>query len=376
MSGELGFQNIIIIGIGLVGGSLALALKSAGFSGTIRGFDRDRKNVDAAFAKGAIDVVAMSLPEALIEEGLVVVAAPLGAYAELFSEIAILTKGRRFIVSDVGSVKGYVAELAKECMPNVAFIGGHPMAGSEKNGFWAATPYLFENAYYFLTPSENSDYQHLEQLKQLITTIGALPITISPDEHDRIVARISHLPHIAAALVANTLATGDSINFAAFAGGGFRDTTRIAAGQPELWRDILLLNRQAVLPELARLEQQLGELRALIADENDIALQDFLAKAKFVREGLPKHGRDYLPSAFNIFVSVKDQPGIIAKLTQIIGENKLNICEIEILHVRENVDGAIRIAFVSDNEQSAAGKLLSNQGFNVALDGDERYADN
>ena len=368
---ELGIRNIIIIGLGLVGGSLALALKSAGFTGTIRGFDRDSENVAAAFAKGAIDIVATSLPDALSDEGLIIVATPLGAYAELFSEIAVLAQGRRFLVSDVGSVKGYVAKLAIDYMPEVAFIGGHPMAGSEKNGFWAANPYLFENAYYFLAPAENSDSRHFEQLQRVITTLGALPITITPDEHDRIVARISHLPHITAALVANTLATGDSINYAAFAGGGFRDTTRIAAGLPELWRDILLLNRQAVLPELQRLEQQLGEIREIIASENGAALQDFLTKAKFVREGLPKHGRDYLPSAFNIFVSVKDQPGIIARLTQIIGEHKLNICEIEILHVRENADGAIRIAFAGFGESQAAKLVLTASGFFVESDGDE-----
>ena len=371
----MGIANIIIIGLGLVGGSLALALKSAAFSGTIRGFDSDSKNVAAAFAKGAIDIVAKSLADALIEEGLVVVATPLGAYAELFSEIGKLTNGRQFLVSDVGSVKGYVAKLAKVCMPDVAFIGGHPMAGSEKNGFWAASAYLFENAYYFLTPSRDIDEEKVAQLKSLIILVGATPIVISADEHDRIVARISHLPHLAAALVANTLATNDSINFAAFAGGGFRDTTRIAAGHPELWRDIVLLNRAEVLPELERLEQQIAELRTLIAAADASELYRFLANAKFVREGLPKHGRDYLPCAFNVFVSVKDQPGIIAKLTQLIGENSLNISEIEILHVRENVDGAIRIAFGGEREQRAAQKVLADNGFNVSTDGDDCYAE-
>ncbi|MFA6075442.1 MAG: prephenate dehydrogenase [Negativicutes bacterium] len=368
-------DNIIIIGMGLIGGSLALALKNSGFKGIIRGYDRDSKNVDMALAKGAVDIVTSSLDEVLADEGIVFVATPLGAYKEIFGAVGRLTAGRQFLVSDVGSVKGYAEKLAAEFMPEVTFIGGHPMAGSEKNGFWAATPYLFENAYYFLTPTGKVNSSHVEKLKQIIAAIGAIPLTISADEHDKIVARISHLPHLAAALVANALATSDSINFAAFAGGGFRDTTRIAASNPDLWRDILLLNKQEVLPELAQLEHYIGELREIIAAENGVALRAFLAKAKFVREGLPKHSRDYLPSLFNIFVSVKDQPGIIAKLTQIIGENKLNICEIEILHVRENIDGAIRIAFASESEQCSAKELLNDQGFNVSSDGDEQHVD-
>lgn len=361
--------------MGLIGGSLALALKSAGYPAVIRGYDVNKRNAEAAMAVGAIDFLGASLDEVLsVDSGLIFVAAPLGAYAGVFSAIARRPAGK-FLVTDVGSVKVYADTSAQKYMPEVSFVGGHPMAGSEKKGFWAATPHLFENAFYFLTPSKNTIVPDLEKIKTAITALGALPVILSAVEHDKIVARISHMPHIAAALIANTLATGDSINFAAFSGGGFRDTTRVAAGDPKLWQEIILQNKAEILPELTRFEQSVAELRDVIGSGDEGTLHDFLTKARFVREGLPKCGRDYLPSLFNIYVSVKDQPGIIADLTQAIGEHRLNICEIEILHVREDTDGAIRIAFASQTEQDSAWRVLTERGFSVCCDGDKRYAE-
>ena len=360
------FRNVTILGLGLIGGSLALALKKSGYDGTITGFDIARENLEAATETGAIDRTAETVEGALEYGGLIVIAVPLGAYDGIFRQIAAVAGDRSLIITDVGSVKGRIHSLAEELLaPTVTFIGGHPMSGSEKGGFKAASATLFENAYYFLTPGKASP-DIVEALKGLVRQVGAFPVVITPAEHDQIAAQISHAPHVLASLLANTLDAGNSVGHVAFAGGGFRDTTRIAAGDPLLWKDILTFNKKEVTAALAVVESMLSEIRSAIAGGKEKELIDFLQRAKFIRDSLPGHGRSYLPDFYNIIVDVEDKPGIIGRLTQLVGEKCLNIREIEVLHVREeNAKGAIRIGFASEAEQKAAARLLAEYQFTI-----------
>ncbi|MEG6523469.1 prephenate dehydrogenase [Desulfotomaculum sp. 1211_IL3151] len=360
------FKNIMILGLGLIGGSMALALKNSGFPGKIIGFDLDRENLYGALGASAIDIAAETLPAALGYPGLVIVAIPLGAYPETFQAMARIIGDQEMVVTDVGSVKTHIHDLACQHLPpTVPFIGGHPMSGSEKGGFPAATPYLFENAYYFLTPAKQENQPVMAALMEVIQSMGALPVLISPAEHDRIVAQISHAPHVLASLLANTLAGNDSLRHSAFVGGGFRDTTRIASGNPDLWKDILIYNKREVLLALQTIENILAEVKDIVREQDQAKLLEFFQRAKLIRDGLPKHGKDYLPVLYNIIVDVQDRPGIIGQLTKIVGDHHLNIREIEILHVRDNARGALRIGFTTAKEQSFATQLLAAQNFVV-----------
>lgn len=352
-------ENIIILGLGLIGGSMALALKANNYQGKIIGFDIEEAHIKEALEARAIDEAANCLADALEYEGIFIIAAPLNAYENIFKEMAKAFSNRSVLVTDVGSIKTNIYKLAKHYLPNtVNFIGGHPMSGSEKGGFSVAQKTLFENAYYFLTV-DNSEC-NLSILKDLVERIGAFPIIINPHEHDEIVARISHVPHIVASLLANMLDGDKKISQGAFVGGGFRDTTRIAAGNPGLWKDILLFNKINILRELEIFQKKLLVLMSQILNEEEAEVLEFFQRAKFIRDGLPKKARDYLPSLYNVFVDVEDKPGIIGELTQLVGKHQLNIREIEILHVRDNVKGAIRIGFASYEEQQDALKILQN----------------
>lgn len=357
------FGEVVIIGMGLMGGSMALALKRRGYRGRIIGCDLSEEALKEAEKIGAIDAGERNISKAVRRAQLVVVAVPVGYYEAVFKEASPhLCSGT--LVTDVGSVKRYVQELAAAFLPKgVEFLGGHPMAGSEKSGIKAANPYLYENAYYFLTPDKTASQGSVAKLKGLIVDLGAYPVIVDPNEHDRIVAQISHLPHLTAALLVNTLDRGKGLSNIPFAGGGFRDTTRIASGNPFMWRDIFLYNKEEIMRGVEELSESLQEFRKMIEGDNWPLVLETLQKAKLIRDSIPKHSRDYLPPLYEIIVSVEDRPGVLGELTRLIGENAINIKEIEILHAREGEKGAVRIGFASAEEEEKAVKVLRERNF-------------
>lgn len=277
------FQTVTIIGLGLIGGSFALALKKAGYEGTIIGYDVERKVQMEALEANAIDIAAENIERAVVDNGLVVMAVPLGVYPVIFRELAQVAEGRRLIISDVGSVKTYVQQLADELLPyGSVFVGGHPMAGSERDGFGAARADLFQDACYFLTPAASHQEEIVAAIKKIAERLGAWPVVTSSEEHDRVVAVVSHVPHLVAALLASSLGSSE----APFVGTGFRDTTRIAAGNPQLWKDILIYNRKEILAVIERIENLLGGVKNTLHNGDRVRLTDFLRQAKYARDRL------------------------------------------------------------------------------------------
>ena len=360
------FEEILIIGLGLMGGSLALALKKAGITAKIVGHDVSKKVLLLGKKRGIIDYYYDNLQTAAKEADLIVMAVPVGYYREIFEKIGPYLSSRT-IVTDLGSVKGYVEKIAREFLPRqIQFLGGHPMAGSEKGGLGAASPFLYENAYFFLTPNANSKGKTITKLKELVVNIGAYPVVISPDQHDRIVAQISHMPHLTAALLTNLLAGRNSFPYLSFVGGGFRDSTRIAAGNPNMWRDIFLYNRKEILSSIGVFEDMLQDFKGALLKEKEEIILDFLARGKKIRDGIGHVAKDYIPSTYDIVVDAEDRPGTLGDLTRSLGENKINIKQIEILHAREGEHGAIRIAFAIEDEAEKAVKVLRGEGFSLA----------
>lgn len=357
------FQKIVIIGMGLIGGSMALALKNSGYEGKIIGYDLCKEALEEAVKIGAIDIAVMEIKKAVVDTDLVVLAVPVGYYAGIFQDMRpFLKKG--VVITDVGSVKGYVVETAKKYLPKeIEFLGGHPMAGSEKGGIQAASPYLYENAYYFLTPTEDTLAETIGKLQSFIEALGAYPILIEPYEHDRVVAQISHIPHLTATMLVNMLDKNQDTSYLSFVGGGFRDTTRIASGNPAMWKDIFLFNKKGILEGIQTLENSLKEFKNMLRTENEEEIFATLKKAKSIRDEIPRRLKDAMPPIYEIIINVADRPGILGELTQLMGKNKINIKEIEIMHSREGHKGAIRLGFATATEEAKALHVLKSTGY-------------
>jgi len=360
------FKRISIIGLGLIGGSIALALKNAGYKGEIIGKDSNLDNIEAALKLEAIDFHAKDMKEAVENVDLIIIATPLKYYESIFKEMSAHIK-EGIVITDVGSVKGYVHQLANKYLPKeTKFIGGHPMAGSEKSGIEAANPYLFENAYYFLTSGEvDTLSEEFQKLKKLVEFLGAYPVPISIQKHDKIVARISHAPHLMAVILSNMLDIDGNISFLPFVGGGFRDTTRIASGNPDMWRDIFLLNKEELINGIECCEGLIKEFKELLISEDLRNIDEFLQNAKLIRDSIPKHRKDSMPQIYELIIGVEDKPGILGELTRILGEEKINIKDIEILHAREEEQGAIKIGFRTKEEQVKAYTVLKNSNYHL-----------
>lgn len=349
-------KRIAIIGLGLIGASLGMALRDARPQIEILGIDKDRETIKTAISIGAATEVADELDVGGAD--VVFIATPIGAIKDVLSGIrGSLTPGT--IVTDVSSVKTAVMRWMESSLPQgVAVIGGHPMAGSEKGGIAAADKHLFENAVYVLTPGCGCRPAQIEMLKDLIAETGARVKVMNPEEHDQQVARVSHLPHLTAAALMNAITPwASSLDLA---GGGLRDTTRIALSDPEMWVDILSLNRDAVLPELDNMVERLKSYRTCLAQGNTSELKALLSEAKEVRMKVPT-ARVSLSRSSDIVVIVPDRPGIIGLIGRILGDEGININDIQIMGVRDEDEGTMRLAVPSDKSDQAV-KVLRLSG--------------
>ena len=275
------FERAAIIGTGLIGGSMGLAVGRRGLVGRVTGVARTQATLDRALAVGAADDVTTDPVEAVADADLVYLATPVGSVPAILETIAPhLPDG--CLVTDGGSTKREIVDAASVLPAGVDFVGGHPLAGSEQSGPSAASADLFAGTVYFLTPVAATDASALARMRELVEGIGARPVEVDPREHDRMLAGTSHLPHLVAAALCNAVAQLPELS--QFAGAGFRDATRIAASPPEMWRDILLSNADEVGASLADLREGLECWEAALAQGDGDALTELLERARQVRE--------------------------------------------------------------------------------------------
>jgi len=279
-------KRITIIGTGLIGGSLGLALKATNFPGVeIVGHDRDRGTANQAKKRGAIDKAEHNLPRAVRGASLVIIATPVLAMREVMDQIAPdLAVGA--IVTDTASTKADVLKWADELLPDhVNFIAGHPMAGKEKQGIDVADGALFQGRAYCVCPSVSASESSVKTILGLAESVGANPIFIDPAEHDQYAAAISHLPLMMATALFNLMRTSPSWeDMAQMASSGFTDTTRLASTDPTMSHDIWTTNREAIIHWLERMEGELGRFRKLLEDANDAELLDTFARTQIERD--------------------------------------------------------------------------------------------
>ena len=285
------FRQAAIIGVGLIGGSLGMILRRKVLADQVVGVGRRVENLKTAVALGAIDRYVADPQEGVRGADLVVLATPVDTYERHLHEWAhCLVPGA--IVSDVGSVKGFLVERSEAMMPaGVHFVGAHPIAGKEKTGVAAGSDQLFKGARCILTPTKRTDPTAFDRVRQLWEESGSIVLTMDPHIHDQILGAVSHLPHVVAFALMNALADVRDqqvpfLDLTGHSGGGLRDTTRIAASSPEMWRDIFLWNRDNIVSYIDRYAGALEELKQLIKTGDAAGIEKLLERAKGEREKL------------------------------------------------------------------------------------------
>lgn len=282
---KLHFNKVTILGVGFIGASFALAMKKRGFCNHITGCGRKEDNLKKAVALKIIDSFEVDATKACADSDLVLFAVPVGQFTETAKKINGKFK-RGAIVTDVGSVKGKLVRDMESLMPEgVSFVGGHPIAGSDKTGIDTATADLFLGARCILTPTAKTDKAALKKITGLWESIGSKVSTLDADEHDRIYAAVSHLPHVVAYAIVNTIAEINN-SYLGYAGNGFKDTTRIAASSPELWRDISLMNKENILEFIELLKKNLDKIGRHLKEADADAVEKEFKKAKALRENV------------------------------------------------------------------------------------------
>lgn len=354
------FGKVGIFGIGLLGGSVALGLRERFLAEEIHAYDPNPQALEDALALQVVDRVHTAPGGWIGELDLGILAAPVGV---------LVSEGQRLapyahpdsLWTDVGSVKAPVVQALSGVLPN--FVGGHPMAGSEKAGVEAAHAGLLENAVWVLTPGPQTAPESLAKLRKLVGDLGAYPLEVAPELHDRLVARISHLPYLLAIGLNRLVAQDEHRDLLMYlAAGGFRDLTRVASGSPRMSRDMVVANRAALRGAIEDLRAILLELEdQLEAPETLLATAE---EAKRTRDALPIVKRSLLPVMNELVVQVPDKPGQISIVSTALGSAGINIKNFEVLAIRDE-GGAIRMGFASREEQEAARRVLEGIGYRV-----------
>ncbi|SEN28297.1 prephenate dehydrogenase [Lihuaxuella thermophila] len=367
-------ERVAILGVGLIGGSLALDLKERTGAEVI-GYDRSGEDLHFAEAIGAIDEGKTDLEQAVKDADIIIIALPVEKIKQTIDSLCQLPLRRGCIVTDVGSTKSEIVERARKLKERgITFIGGHPMAGSHRSGIKAARSLLFENAYYVLTPEPDipvSDVQRLSRLLYLATR--AELVIMDPVHHDRIVGAISHLPHIIAAGLVNQVGDYNESNewFHRLAAGGFRDLTRIGASHPIMWRDILLSNRTQLIRLLDDWIAQMSDFRKAVAERDAERIEFLFDRSRKLRRQLPDKKKGILSRMYECYIDVPDKPGVIGKVATLLGNENINLSNIGVMENREDSQGVLRLAFKQVKDFRNAVVCLRKAGYTVFADEEE-----
>ncbi len=357
--------KIAIIGLGLMGGSLGLALTRAGF--TVSGWNRSPEAIQEAYRIGAISAVPANLEEAVSGAAVVFVGTTVETIPEMIRRCIPFTRPGT-IFTDLGSIKESILENVMQFLPSTHyFVAGHPMTGSEQHGIEAADPFLYQNAAYIIIEDPRTPETAIAKVVELVKLIGATIIKLTAGEHDRTVAMVSHLPHLIAATLVRTAGMEEgkhpgTLNLAA---GGFRDTTRVALGSPAVWEGIVFQNKDKVIRAIDSFQQELERLKLLLTQEDHPGLREFLDTARETRRQIPAKNKGFLTLLYEMVVTIEDKPGAIEEVLLHLSRAGLNIKDIEILRVREGDAGTLRIAMENSEAVETAIRILGVQGFKV-----------
>ena len=348
------------IGLGLIGGSLAKALKRSNPSCRIMAYSRTSTTTGLALSEHAIDICCTSVSDPQFAAcDCIFLCAPVDTNISALRILKDIVPPD-CILTDVGSVKTDIHRAAQEMGLNGRFIGGHPMTGSEKSGFAHAQAHLFENSYYIITPSADTVPEKIDWYKKMVTGFGALPIVLNCEQHDYATAAISHLPHLIAAALVNTVHDLDSKDemMKLLAAGGFKDITRIASSSPEMWEQICMTNVEPIADMLERYIGSLQDILSEIKGHQGDAIYKLFEKSRDYRNTITDRAKGSVEPSYAFSVDVADEVGAISTIAVILAAKGISIKNIGINNNRERGEGALKIEFYDETSMTAAWKRL------------------
>lgn len=363
-------QKVLIAGLGLIGGSLALSIRETE-NIYLMGYDSNASTLEYAIMNKIIDEACSDFEEAVVKADICILAAPVSVTVKFIEQLRNIEWKKPIVVTDVGSVKGPIMEAANELSSSmISFIGGHPMAGSHKKGIQAAKKHLFENAIYVLSPTASSSNEDVERLQALLTPTKAKFIILDPDEHDEMTSVISHFPHLIASSLVHQAKNWQRKHpfIPKLAAGGFRDITRIASSNPLMWKDIFFQNKSKMSNLLGDWIEEMQHLKTLIDTGEKEEIQQYLEQAREYRDGLDSKKRGAIPAYYDVYVDIFDQPGALLKVIELLADFDISINNIEILEIREGITGVLRLSFQNKNDQELSHAILKKNRYDTMIE--------
>lgn len=360
------YKKVGIIGLGLIGGSIAKAVRSRFGVTNIVASNRSEDVLKIAFDEGVINEYSTDISPIFKDCDIIFICTPVNKIFE-YAEKLTNYISNTCVVTDVGSTKGNLYKEMNTLKNCFIYIGGHPMTGSEKYRYQASKDYLFENAYYIISPSEYISSKAVDDFKFMVEAIGAIPVIVSPLQHDHIVAAISHVPHIIAAGLVNMVKTldTDQKHMYTLAAGGFKDITRIASSSPEMWESICFDNKHEILNVIETLEDIIGNVKNSLKCDRLQEVHNYFDSARLYRDSFTSISPLSYVKRYEISVDVLDKPGSIAIIAVLFSSNNINIKNMDIVNNREQDNGVLHIAFDSEEQRTKSIELLKNMNYEV-----------
>jgi len=358
--------NFGFVGLGLIGGSIAKALRRAYPESYILAYDINEETRNQAVSELVVNKAVDTINDDFSLCDYIFLCAPVSDNNDNLLKIANLIK-ENAILTDVGSVKTPITKIIQSSGLESHFIGGHPMAGSERIGYSNSKPSILENAYYILTPSDQVPQTNVIAMQTLIQSIGAIPLILNPDMHDYVTGAISHLPHVISAALVNLVKNEDTKEgtMKLIAAGGFKDITRISSSSPVMWQQICLTNKENISVLLGKYIDYLSSIKAEIDRSESGDLYDFFDEARNYRESFISASSGPIKAEYVITVDIADKPGAIAALASLLSMHGVNIKNIGINHNRELAEGALRIEFYNEESTNSAVSVLTEHGYGI-----------
>lgn len=354
------------IGFGLIGGSIARAIREKMPNARIIAYDVNKDTLAAAMAEHVADVAADGIDASFGACDYVFLCAPVQKNEEnLLTVRGVLSSD--CLITDVGSVKTGIHRAVEKAGLEERFIGGHPMAGSERVGFANAKPVLLQDAYYILTPTARVAHKKVEAYASLVKALGAIPLILDYGQHDLVTAAISHLPHVVAASLVNLVRDSDSDDgiMKMLAAGGFKDITRIASSSPVMWQQICLTNMENIKNMLSDYIDALCSVRRQLETLDADALYAFFDGARTYRDSFVSAPSGPIKRSYSLNVDIADEPGTLASITAMLARQSISIKNVGITHNREAQSGILHVELNEEAALLAAQELLQNEGYAV-----------
>ena len=362
------YNTIGIIGLGLIGGSLAKAFRNRVGVEKIIAYNHNEDVLKQAYDEGVIDQYTTSVDLKFSQCDIIFICTPVDLICSYVKELLPFIKDD-CIITDVGSTKGKIYDRIKAMPQKINYIGGHPMTGSEKFRYSATKEHLFENAYYIITPDDNVPEEKVNEFYEAVKKIGAIPVMVSPYEHDYIVASISHVPQIIASSLCNNVKLLDTPqgHMHKIAAGGFKDITRIASSNPDMWESICFENKEQIFKVLTSLESVVKRLKDSLMQNEHTGVHDFFNEARLYRDSFSNITPGSFIKRYEIVIDVLDKPGSIAIIAVLLSSNNINIKNMSIVNNRERENGVLYVSFDSEEQRQKSITLLREMNYEVQI---------